>query len=153
MFILDSASLLWGFSLKKIYVRLPWLDDDHPELLRTKSRVGVLYREQGHLDEAENLLSEVIEGQSEKLGPDHPHTLESMHELAVLHIRQERHQEAAELLVKAADGRLLKLGDKHPHTQESLSLLIDLCETLNQPEEAKKWRAKLPQRDDVEKRD
>ncbi|MHC4120555.1 MAG: hypothetical protein ACYSWO_23925 [Planctomycetota bacterium] len=41
-------------------------------------------------------------------------------------------------------GRRLKLGDKHPRTQESLNLLIDLCKTLNQPEEADRWRAKLP---------
>jgi tetratricopeptide (TPR) repeat protein len=120
------------------------LDYDHPKLLRTKSYLGVLYREQGRRDEAEKLLSEVIEDQSEKLGPDHPHTLQSMHELAILHVKQDQHQQAVGLLVKVAEGRLVKLGDEHPHTRESLSLLINLYKTLNQAEEAEKWRTKLP---------
>jgi Tfp pilus assembly protein PilF len=76
-----------------------------------------------------------------------------MHELAVLYVKQAQHQQAADLLVQVAKGRLDKLGDKHPHTQESLSLLIDLYKTLNQPEEAQKWQAKLPQNDEAEKRE
>jgi hypothetical protein len=36
------------------------------------------------------------------------------------------------------------LGYKHPHTKESLNSLIAPYEAWNKPEEAKKWRAKLP---------
>jgi hypothetical protein len=47
-------------------------------------------------------------------------------------------------LLEAIEGRHLKLGDTHPHTLESWNNLIDLNESWNKPEEAKKWRAKLP---------
>jgi hypothetical protein len=47
--------------------------------------------------------------------------------------------------VEAFEGRRLKLGDTHPHTLESWHNLIELYEVWNKPEEAEKWRAKLPQ--------
>jgi hypothetical protein len=68
-----------------------------------------------------------------------------MHELAVLYKEQARYEEAEKFLLEAAEGRLLKLGDTHPHTLESMNNLIDLYETWDKPEEAKEWRAKLPQ--------
>jgi hypothetical protein len=55
------------------------------------------------------------------------------------------YDEAEPFLLEALEGRRLKLGDSHPRTQESLKNLIDLYKTLNQPEEADKWRAKLPE--------
>jgi hypothetical protein len=45
----------------------------------------------------------------------------------------------------------LKLGDSHLHTLESWSNLIDLYETWNKPEEAEKWRAKLPRTENMNK--
>jgi hypothetical protein len=38
----------------------------------------------------------------------------------------------------------LKLGETHLHTLESWKALIELYEAWNKPDEAKKWRAKLP---------
>ncbi|MHC4539666.1 MAG: hypothetical protein ACYTEK_18495 [Planctomycetota bacterium] len=49
------------------------------------------------------------------------------------------------ILLEAVEGRRLKLGDSHPRTLESWNNLIALYEARNKPEEAKKWRAKLPQ--------
>jgi len=46
-------------------------------------------------------------------------------------------------------GHQLKLGDTHPHTIESINKLIDLYEVWNKPEEAEKWRSKLPQTEAV----
>jgi len=48
------------------------------------------------------------------------------------------------LLLEVVEGRRLKLGDTHPHTLESLDNLIETYEAWNKPEEAEKWRAKLP---------
>jgi hypothetical protein len=42
---------------------------------------------------------------------------------------------------------LLKFGDTHTHARESVKNLIDLYETWNKPEEADKWRAKLPEKE------
>jgi len=38
----------------------------------------------------------------------------------------------------------LKLSDKHSDTVESINNLIELYEAWGKPEEAVKWRAKLP---------
>jgi hypothetical protein len=67
-----------------------------------------------------------------------------MYELAVLYKQQKRYEEAEELLHKVYESRCLKLGDKHPHTIESIKSLIALYEACNKPEQAKKWREKLP---------
>ncbi len=50
---------------------------------------------------------------------------------------------------EAIEGRRLKLGDTHPHTQESLNNLIGLYEAWGKPDEAGKWRVKLPQTEDL----
>ncbi len=121
------------------------LGDDHPYTLETINDLGILHRQQQHYEQAERLLTQALEGIKVKLGPDHPHTLQSMHELAVLYKEQARYEDAEPLLLEALEGRRLKLGDSHPHTIESLNNLIDLYEAWNKPEEAKEWRAKLPE--------
>jgi len=54
-------------------------------------------------------------------------------------------KEAEPLLREAVEGRRLKLDDTHPHTIESLNKLIALYKAWNKPEEAEKWRSKMPQ--------
>jgi len=136
-----GAELLFDQALRNMQGRL---DDNHPELLKTKSYFGVLRREQGLYDEAEKILSDVIESQSKKLSEDHPDTLESKHELALLYIRQVDYEKAEPLLLEAATGRIAKLKLQHPKTQDSIRALIELYEAWNKPDEAEKWRAKLP---------
>jgi len=60
---------------------------------------------------------------------------------------QARYEEAEKLLLETVEGRRLKLGDAHPHTLESWHNLIELYEAWGKPEEAEKWRAKLPQKE------
>jgi len=59
-------------------------------------------------------------------------------------------QEAEPLLFKAIEGHCFRLCDTHPYTLQSLNNLIELYEACNKPEEAEKWRAKLPQTEAVE---
>ena len=54
------------------------------------------------------------------------------------------------LLLEGVKGRRQKLGDTHPHTQESFNNLVNLYEARDEPEEAEKWRTKLPQTEAVE---
>ncbi|MBC8218450.1 MAG: tetratricopeptide repeat protein [Planctomycetes bacterium] len=58
---------------------------------------------------------------------------------------------AEPLLLEAVEGRHLKLGDTHPHTIESINNLNELYEAWGNPEEAEKWRAKLPQTENMSK--
>lgn len=64
---------------------------------------------------------------------------------------QDDYDKAEPLLVEALKGRRLKLGDTHPHTLESWSYLIELYEARDKPEDAEKWRAKLPQTENMSK--
>jgi len=119
--------------------------DDHPDTLESLNDFGVLRREQGQYDEAEELLTEARDKRQVILGPDHPHTLESAHELAVLYAAQSRYEDAERLILEAFHGRETKLGLKHPHTLDSLKHLVTLYESRGRPEEAEKWRSKLAQ--------
>jgi hypothetical protein len=58
---------------------------------------------------------------------------------------------AEKLLLEAVDGRCIKLGDTHPHTLESMNNLIDLYEAWNKQEKTERWRAKLPQTENISK--
>ena len=44
-----------------------------------------------------------------------------------------------------------KFGDTDPQTIESRRSLIELYEAWNKPDEAKEWRAKLPQTESMRK--
>jgi hypothetical protein len=69
----------------------------------------------------------------------------------LLNNEQKQYDKAEPLLLKVVKERRLKLGDTHPHTTESLNNLIKLYEAWNKPEEAEKWRAKLPQTEAMRK--
>lgn len=57
---------------------------------------------------------------------------------------------AETLLLDAFGGRQAKLGPEYPRTIESLDAVIQLYESWNKPEDAEKWRAKLPQKKTTE---
>jgi non-specific serine/threonine protein kinase/serine/threonine-protein kinase len=126
--------------------RSSMLGNDHPDTLQTLNDFGVLRREQKRYEEAEGLLCQALEGRQHRLGPDHPDTLESMHELGVLYVAKEEYGEAEQPLLEAFHGREAKLGPDHPDTIESLEQLVNLYESWPKPDEAAKWRAKLPQK-------
>ncbi len=122
---------------------------DHPDTLATIQDLGILRREQQHYDEADSLLRQALDGRQRKLGPDHPACFASRHELAVLYMVQARYEDVEPLLLQAFEGRETKLGPEHPHTVESLNQLVRLYESWPKPEEAEKWRAKLPRQEDT----
>ena len=47
--------------------------------------LGTLCREQKLYEQAEELLTEALDGRQSKFGSNHPRTLESLHELGVLY--------------------------------------------------------------------
>jgi len=126
------------------------LRPEHPVLLRLINSRAALHSKQKQHDEAETLFKEALTGRRRELGDDHPETLESMHELGALYTRQARYEEAEPLLLEAYSGREAKLGPTHRHTLDSLRELVNLCESWDKPDEAAKWRAKLPPREAAE---
>ena len=76
---------------------------------------------------------------------EHPDTLETKNDLAVLYEEQPEYDKAEPLLLETIKGCCLKIDDNQQHILESWKKLIDLYEARNKPEEAEKWRAKLPQ--------
>jgi len=138
---LCSSGFLEGRKLK--------LDENHPNTIKIIHNLGILYREQGQYDKAENLLIEARNKRQKTQGEDHPHTLESVHELAILYKEQGYYDKAEPLLDEVVEGRRLKLGDNHPHTLESIKKLIELYEAWNKPEKANQWRVKLPQEENT----
>jgi Tetratricopeptide repeat len=64
------------------------LGEDHPSTLTSMANLASTYRDQGRLDEAEELGVQVMEGCKKKLGEDHPDTLTSMNNLAVTYRNQ-----------------------------------------------------------------
>ncbi len=113
--------------------------------LRVMNTLAKLYEAQERYQMADSLFNETLKGRISNLGEDHPGTLETKNDLGVLHKEQGSYDKAEPLLLEALEGRRLKLGDTHPHTIESWNDLIDLYEAWNKPEEAEKWRAKLPE--------
>ncbi|UCD51640.1 MAG: tetratricopeptide repeat protein, partial [Phycisphaerales bacterium] len=126
------------------------LGEDHPETLETINDLGLLRRAQRQYKEGEELLTKALERRKAKLGPDHPQTLETLHELGVLHVAKRDYKKAEPILIDAYNGRETKLGPDHLQTVESLKQLVTLYESRGQPDEAAKWRAKLPQLESAE---
>jgi serine/threonine protein kinase len=126
-----------------------WLPGkDYPDTLRNVNDLAVLRTRQKNYEDAERLFHEVLEARALKLGEDHPDTLESKNDLAVLYREQARYEDAEPLLLDAFHGREAKLGPQHPDTIESLKQLVTLYESWPKPDEADKWRAKLPRKED-----
>jgi tetratricopeptide (TPR) repeat protein len=118
--------------------------------LHTKSTLAKLYKAQGHYNDAEEVYLATVKNQRHVLGNEHPHTLTSIYGLAFVYEEQGNYDKAEPLLLEALEGRRLKLGNTHPHTQQSLNNLIEFYEAWNKPEEAKEWRAKLPQTEAID---
>jgi hypothetical protein len=64
---------------------------------------------------------------------------------------QSQYDTAEPLLLEVFHGREDRLGPGHPHTVETVNQLISLYESLNKPDEAEEWRAKLPAVDNAGK--
>jgi len=125
--------------------------DKHPMTLACMQYFAQFHLDQGHHDEAGDLLREALPIAREQLRLGHPRTLTLAHTLAVLYIRQARYEEAEPLLLEAYNGREANLRSEHPRTIDSLRELVRLYESWNKPDEAERWRARLPQTEAMEK--
>ncbi|CAI6092354.1 unnamed protein product [Clonostachys chloroleuca] len=80
-------------------------------------RLGILYREQAKLGEAEAMYGRALEGKEKALGREHVSTLDTVNNLGILYWNQGKLGEAEALFDRALDGFQSALGSAHQKTQ------------------------------------
>jgi tetratricopeptide (TPR) repeat protein len=71
---------------------------DHTSTLDILNNLGNLYRDQGKLNEAEDMHQHALSGYEKALGPDHTDTLRSVGNFGLLYSDQGKLKEAEEML-------------------------------------------------------
>ena len=97
------------------------LDEADLETLDIAESLGIAHIGAGHLNDAEPVLTRVLEGRRTLLGDEHPDTLEAMATLANLYWRQERLDEVERLDRETLEIRSRVLGADHPDTLRSMN--------------------------------
>jgi len=120
------------------------LGADHPGTLTSMNNLGVLHMSQGNHDLALPLLEAAFEEQARRLGEDHAGTLTAMSNLGRCLTEQGAYGEAEPLLLSLYSRRLKLLGAKHQIVVRSVGRLVYLYDRWDRPDEAARWRAKLP---------
>jgi tetratricopeptide (TPR) repeat protein len=85
--------------------------------------LGVLWKNQGRLDEAEKLLKQALKGKEELLGMEHMSTLITVDNLGILYKNQGRLSDAEEMHARALGSKEKTLGPDHPSTLETVQNL------------------------------
>jgi len=136
--------------VKAVEIRTRLLGEEDPFVLEFMNDLAVLYREQGRYEEAEGLFSKALDLKHRVLGEKHPDTLTSKSDLALLYLKQGRYDEAEPLAISCYEGQSAKFGTEHVFTQEAIQVLVNLYDACGKSEQAKQWRAKLPDKDGSE---
>jgi len=84
------------------------------------NHLGVLLKQQGRLQEAEELLTRALNGFEESLGTNHLCTAEAAYNYAVLSVQVGKRRKAASLFGKSHRGLAEALGVEHQHTLDAL---------------------------------
>ncbi|KAH7116429.1 Pfs, NB-ARC and TPR domain protein [Dactylonectria macrodidyma] len=90
-------------------------------------RLGILYRHQGKLREAEVMYGRALEGKEKALGRDHTSTLDTVHNLGLLYWDQDKLSEAEAMYGRALEGKEKALGHDHTSTLDTVNNLGLLC--------------------------
>jgi non-specific serine/threonine protein kinase/serine/threonine-protein kinase len=126
------------------------LGDEDPMTLTITATVARLYVMQEQYDHAQQLLTEAQQTSRRVLGEAHSLVLQLSSQLGDLYSKQGRHADALPLFTEVFETRRRVLGPEHDRTLSAVRDLIHLCEASDKPEDAEKWRAKLPQKEAVE---
>jgi tetratricopeptide (TPR) repeat protein len=78
--------------------------------------LGVLYRHQGKLKEAEEMYMRALKGKEKALGVEHISTLFTVNNLGFLYENQGKLKEAEEMYIRALKGKEKTLGVEHTST-------------------------------------
>jgi Tfp pilus assembly protein PilF len=103
------------------------LGPDHTSTLDTVNNLGLLYCDQGKLNEAEEMFRRALAGRKKALGPDHTSTLGTVNNLGLLYCDQGKLDVAEEMFRRALAGREKALGPDHTSTLGTVNNLGLLC--------------------------
>jgi tetratricopeptide (TPR) repeat protein len=94
---------------------------EHPNTLLTMRKLGDVYADWGRLDEADRLITKVLEARRRVLGEKHPDTVAAM-ELKAEVLRRRRMPAAAEtILTSVLDAKRATFGVDHPDTLRTMA--------------------------------
>ena len=82
----------------------------HSSNFETLNNLGVLYSDQGRLEDAEKMYDHALAGREKALGAKHPSTLDTVHNLGVLYGQHGRFEDAEKVYGRALAGRENSLG-------------------------------------------
>src|SRR6201992_4126876 len=97
---------------------------------------GMLYTDQGKLDQAEEMHIRALQGREEALGPKHTSTLNTVNNLGLLYRDQGKLDEAETMYTRALQGREDALGPKHTSTLNTVNNLGMLYKDQGKLDEA-----------------
>ena len=100
--------------------------------VQLKSKLALIYWNQGRWKEAEELRVQVMEISKRVLDKEHPDTLSSMANLALTNQDQGQWKEAEELGVQVMEIRKRVLGKEHPNTLTSIANLASTYQDQGQ---------------------
>jgi tetratricopeptide (TPR) repeat protein len=113
--------------------------EEHPITFLNTIVIGMVYRELGRHDEAEEQLRSAVDFAREYLTAESVMAAGALHELAILYQRQGRHAEAERLHSEVLDIQRCLLVKDHWHTLGTIRDLIALYAAWDRPLEARKW--------------
>ncbi|KAI2998715.1 hypothetical protein CAN33_0030270 [Aspergillus niger] len=109
---------------------------DHTSALSNDHDRGIMYREQGKLDYAEQMFKQALAGQEEVLGSDHISTLRTANNLGDLYREQDQLDKAEQMYRKVLSGREKVLGLDHTSTLDTVNNLGNLYRDQGRLDEA-----------------
>jgi len=74
---------------------------EHTSTLDTVNNLGILYRNQGKLVEAEEMYQRALDGKEKTWGPEHTSTLDTVNNLGLLYADQGKLAEAEKMYQRA----------------------------------------------------
>ena len=117
------------------------ISSDHLEekdVLNAMNMLGLLYSDQGKLEEAEKMYIRALQGYEEALGPKHTFTLNTVNNLGILYSDQGKLEEAEKMYIRALQGKEEALGPKHTSTLNTINNLGLLYSDQGKLDEAEK---------------
>jgi non-specific serine/threonine protein kinase/serine/threonine-protein kinase len=130
--------------VKVLELRRRVLGSDHPETLLDVYNLATIHDRMERVDTAEQLYKSAVADMSRVLGTTHRWTCLAQRRLAALYARQKRFNESAALALAAHEGYTTAFGANSDMTREMVGQLVALYDAWGRPEEAARWRARMP---------
>ncbi|SLM38624.1 Tetratricopeptide-like helical domain [Lasallia pustulata] len=96
---------------------------EHTSTLDTVNNLGLLYKDQGKMAEAEAMFRRALEGKEKAWGPEHTSTLDTVNNLGNLYANQGKMAEAEAMYRRALEGKEKAWGPEHTSTLDTVNNL------------------------------